>query len=53
MITVARLKDIARFHDLLCARVAESTEPLTMLQRQVVVDMMGELIAHAEETIDG
>lgn len=51
MITSERLHDICRFYDLLQARVAESSEPLTMLQRQVVVDMMGELIAHAKETV--
>ncbi|GAA1774301.1 hypothetical protein GCM10009767_35350 [Kocuria aegyptia] len=50
MITPKRLHEICRFYDLLAARVAESSEPLTMLQRQVVVDMMGELIEHAKET---
>ncbi|MFC4905645.1 MULTISPECIES: hypothetical protein [Kocuria] len=51
MITVERLEDISRFHDLLRDALAESTQPLTQIQRQVVVDMMGELIVHATETI--
>lgn len=51
MITPARLHEICRFYDLLQATVAESPEPLTMLQRQIVVNMMGELIGHAKQTM--
>ncbi|MGX5357567.1 hypothetical protein [Kocuria sp. KH4] len=51
MISTDRLEDIARFHGLLQTAVAEGAEPLTHLQRQVLVDMVGELIAHARETL--
>lgn len=51
MITAERLEAIARFHGLLQAAVDEGAEPLTMLQRQVWLDMVGELIEHAKETM--
>ncbi|MEX5234279.1 hypothetical protein [Kocuria arenosa] len=51
MITPQRLHEVCRFYNLLQARVAESPEPLSMLQRQIVVDMMGELIEHAKQTL--
>lgn len=51
MITAERLEDIARFHGLLQDAVAEGAEPLTQLQRRVWVDMVGELIEHARETV--
>ncbi|MFC4903806.1 MULTISPECIES: hypothetical protein [Kocuria] len=51
MISPERLEDIARFHDLLQAAVAEGAEPLTQFQRQVWVGMVGELIDHARETL--
>ena len=51
MITPERLHEICRLYDLLQTEMAESTAPLPMLQRQVVVDMMGELIRHAKETM--
>lgn len=50
MLTPQRLEDIRRFHDLLRATLVHDPEPLTALQRQVVVDMMNELIEHAKET---
>lgn len=52
MISVERLEAICRFHELLRVAVAESTAPLPQIERQVVVDMMGELIAHAKETVE-
>lgn len=51
MMTPQRLNDISRFYALLEVAVAEEAEPLTKLQRQVVLDMMGELIEHAKETV--
>lgn len=51
MINAARLAEIARFHSLLQDAVAEGAEPLTNLQRQIWLDMVGELIAHARETV--
>lgn len=51
MITPQRLHEICRFYGMLQTEMAESTAPLPMLQRQVVVNMMGELIAHAKETV--
>lgn len=51
MLTPQRLSDISRYHALLRDVVAKSTEPLTMLQRQVLIDMMGELIEHAKATV--
>ncbi|MEX5269197.1 hypothetical protein [Kocuria sabuli] len=51
MITAERLEAITRFHGLLQVAVAEGAEPLTELQRQVWIDMVGELIEHAKETV--
>lgn len=51
MVTAERLDDICRFHDLLQATLTDSNEPLSRIQRQVAVNMMGELIAHAKETM--
>ncbi|MFF0988465.1 hypothetical protein [Kocuria nitroreducens] len=51
MMTPERLHEICRFYNLLQTAMAESTAPLPMLQRQVVVDMMGELIEHAKQTL--
>lgn len=51
MITAERLDDICRFHDLLQATLTESNEALSRIQRQVAVNMVGELIAHAKETM--
>ncbi|MFF0902281.1 UNVERIFIED_CONTAM: hypothetical protein RF653_02140 [Kocuria sp. CPCC 205316] len=51
MMTPQRLHEICRFYDMLQTAMAESTAPLPMLQKQVAVDMLGELIAHAKETL--
>lgn len=51
MMTVQRLAEIRRFHDLLRAAIREDGPPLTGFQRQVWLDMVAELIAHAEETV--
>jgi hypothetical protein len=52
MITLERLEDIARFHRLLQEAVSDHAEPLTELQRQIWLDMVGELIEHAHGTIE-
>lgn len=51
MMTQQRLADISRYHDLVRDAMASSTKPLTMLQRQVLIDMMGELLDHAQATV--
>lgn len=51
MITAERLEAITRFYGLLQGAVDVDAEPLTKLQRQVWLDMVGELIDHAKETM--
>jgi hypothetical protein len=52
MITSQRLAEIRRFHNLVRAAVEEEGPPLTGFQRRVFVDMVDELLAHAEETLN-
>jgi hypothetical protein len=51
VISADRFEDIARFHSLLQTAVAEGAEPLSQLQRQVWVGMVGELIEHVRATV--
>jgi hypothetical protein len=51
MITAEQLEAIPPFPGLLRVAVAEGAEPLAEVQRQVRIDLVGELIEHAKDTV--
>lgn len=51
MINAERLEDINRYYALPQVAVDDGSEPLTLLQRRVLLDMLGDLLEHARETV--
>lgn len=51
MMTLQRLAEIKRFHELMRVTMKDSPAALPRFQRQIAVGMVDELIAHVEETI--
>lgn len=51
MMTTQRLQEIRRFHAALTTRYQADPTAINAFERQTVVDIMAELINHAEQTV--